>query len=129
MTRRHEQLEEVIRRTLQESLRKGIADPRVRGIVSVGHVKLAPDMADATAFVSAYPSENLELVLHGLKSATPHLRRELARRANLRRTPRIWFKKDAGAAAAAEVTRRLDPINDPHEGGRQHGQDEENLGN
>ena len=56
MTRRHEQLEEVIRRTLQESLRKGIADPRVRGIVSVGHVKLAPDMADATAFVSAYPS-------------------------------------------------------------------------
>ena len=33
------------------------------------------------------------------------------------------------AAAAAEVTRRLDPINDPHEGGRQHGQDEENLGN
>ena len=71
MTRRHEQLEEVIRRTLQESLRKGIADPRVRGIVSVGHVKLAPDMADATAFVSAYPAENLDLVMHGLKSATP----------------------------------------------------------
>ena len=38
-------------------------------------------MADATAFVSAYPAENLDLVLHGLKSATPHLRRELARRA------------------------------------------------
>ena len=96
MTRRHEQLEEVIRRTLQESLRKGIADPRVRGIISVGHVKLAPDMADATAFISAYPAENLDLVLHGLKSATPHLRRDLARRANLRRTPRLWFKKDAG---------------------------------
>ncbi|MAV54489.1 MAG: ribosome-binding factor A [Phycisphaerae bacterium] len=128
MTRRHEQLEEVIRRTLQETLRKGIADPRVRGIVSIGHVKLAPDMGDATAFISAFPPENLELVLHGLKSATPHLRRDLARRANLRRTPRLWFKKDAGAAAAAEVTRRLDPNNDPNEGGREHGHDEENLG-
>ena len=128
MTRRHEQLEEVIRRTLQETLRKGIADPRVRGIVSIGHVKLAPDMGDATAFISAFPPENLELVLHGLKSATPHLRRDLARRANLRRPPRLWFKKDAGAAAAAEVTRRLDPNNDPNEGGREHGHDEENLG-
>ena len=77
MTRRHEQLEEVIRRTLQESLRKGIADPRVRGIVSVGHVRLAPDMADATAYVSAYPAENLDLVLHGRAGPNPDSRRDM----------------------------------------------------
>ena len=38
------------------------------------------------------------------------------------------YLQDMYAAAAAEVTRRLDPNNDPNEGGREHGHDEENLG-
>ena len=92
MTRRHEQLEEVIRRTLQESLRGHCGSTCPRDRVRWSR-ELAPDMADATAFVSAYPAENLDLVLHGLKSATPHLRRNWPAAHNLRRTPRLWFKK------------------------------------
>ena len=100
MTRRHEQLEEVIRRTLQESLRKGIADPRVRGIVSVGHVRLAPDMADALRLWS-YPRESGFC----LRPEECNLRlRQQWPRAQSATHPRLWFKKDAGAAAAAKVT-------------------------
>ena len=53
--------------------------------------QLAPDMADATAFVSAYPFENLELVLHGL-DATP-----ICVGNSIRRTCdepwKTWFRK------------------------------------
>ena len=79
MTRRHEQLQRSDSPNLARVIAQGHRGPACPRNRVVGHVKLAPDMADATAFVSAYPAENLDLVLHGLKSATPHLRRELAR--------------------------------------------------
>ncbi|MFK7960504.1 MAG: 30S ribosome-binding factor RbfA [Phycisphaerales bacterium] len=83
-----------LRRAVQAVFDRGLNDPRVRGLVSVTRIELSPDFRDATVFVSIMPEEHAELTMHGVKAATGHIRSQVARRANLPRTPIMHFKHD-----------------------------------
>ncbi|NNF44452.1 MAG: 30S ribosome-binding factor RbfA [Phycisphaerales bacterium] len=114
MSVHNDQIVSVLTRALQEVLSRGLNDPRVRGLLSVTKVKVSPDQAAATVWVSVLPAEHADLSMHGLKSAATHIRRQVGERVRIRRMPQLHFKLDqsikreAGILHAIEEARRAD---------------------
>ena len=131
MSQRTDQLASVIRTAVQGVLSRGLNDPRVRGLVSVTKVDLAPDLSEAKVFVSILPAEHTELTMHGLRSAARHIQSKIAADVVARKLPRISFHLDEslkrqavvdaaitrGRSAADEGTDHLQDANDSHPGG------------
>ena len=81
-----------VQRELSELIRSGIKDPRIHPMTSVVAVEVTPDLKYCKAYVSVLGDEEAgKATIEGLKSAEGFVRRELARRVNLRNTPQIRF--------------------------------------
>jgi ribosome-binding factor A len=107
MTHRLEQVGSVIRVAVQSVLARGLNDPRVRGLVSVTKVEVAPDLSEARVFVSVLPAEHSELTMHGLKSAAGHIQSEIAKQVAARRMPRLAFRLDDSLKKQAAIDAAL----------------------
>ncbi len=107
MSIRTEQIAAVIQRAVQNVLSRGLNDPRVRGLVSVTRVDVTDDLAHATVYISVLPAEHAELTMHGLRSATKHVRHEVAGALRSRKTPRLEFRLDNSLKKQAEVHRAI----------------------
>jgi len=94
MTVRIEQIASTLRRAVQERITRGLNDPRIRGLVSITSVEVAPDLSEAYIGVSVLPSEHAALTLRGLESAAGRLRGEIGRAIRLRVMPRLLFRLD-----------------------------------
>ena len=94
MSHRPDQVASLIRKTVQMALDRGLNDPRVRGLISVMSVTLDDALSHAVVHVSILPAEHADLTMHGLRHATPAVRKQLARSIRLRRVPRITFQLD-----------------------------------
>lgn len=103
MTQRTDQIGSVLRRALQAQISRGLADPRVRGLISITGVSVSPDLADATVRVSVVPAEHEQLTLHGLRHAASHLRARVKPELRLRRVPRLHFQLDPSIKRQAEL--------------------------
>ena len=103
MSKRTNQVASLIQRAVQDQLSRGLNDPRIRGLISVTKVTVAPDLSDATIFVSVMPTEYTNLTLRGLQHAAAHIQRALAKVIRLRRQPRLLFKVDDSMKLAAET--------------------------
>lgn len=108
MTVRSEQVASIIQRSVQQIISRGLSDPRVRGLISVTGVKLAPDLSQATIKVSIMPEEHTTLTMHGLTSAARHIQRQLQELVELRRVPRLTFQLDDSIKREAQVLAALD---------------------
>src|SRR4051812_27410171 len=101
--RRAEQLAAILREAIQARLDRGLADPRIRGMVTVTSVKVAPDLKTATVMVSVMPHDKQELAVHGLNSAARHIRREVGDEVLLARLPDLTFRLDKSLEKQAGV--------------------------
>jgi ribosome-binding factor A len=101
--RRKLQLESVLLRTVQQRMAKGLADPRVRGLITITRVELTEDFKRAKAFVTVMPSEHAELTMHGLKAATPKIRKDIMGQIVIKDMPSLEFVYDTGLKAQMEV--------------------------
>lgn len=113
MTQRTDQVASEIQRAVSQELARGLNDARIRGLVSVTRVTVSQDMADATVGISVLPAEHAELTLHGLRSATPHLQRAVARAVQMRRVPRLAFQLDRSLKRLAEIDGALAAARNP----------------
>lgn len=102
-----------VQRELSEIIRNGIKDPRVSGtMLTIIAVEVTPDLKYCKAYVSALGSEEAAAsALEGLKSAVGYIRRELARRINLRNTPEITFILDQSIEYGVAMSRLIDEVN------------------
>ncbi len=98
-----EQVASVLRRAIQAVLSRGLNDPRVRGLVSVTSIDVSPDLAQAVVKVSILPESASELSMHGLRSASRHIRSAVAGNVELRRVPRLLFKLDLSLKNEAAI--------------------------
>ena len=114
--RRQERLAEQIRDEIAEILTRGdLRDPRI-GFTTVTRVELSADLTHARVLVSVLGQEAVqEQTLAGLSSATGYLRREIARRLKLRRSPELVFVIDHGAEEAVKIESLLEKIRRPSE--------------
>lgn len=116
MTRRTERVGEQIRAELARLLREEVADPRI-GLVTLTHVDVSPDFANARVLWSATaakgdPAETNLRTEQGLLCAASFLRRRLAETLPLRRMPELHFRHDPSLARGSEILNLLREIRD-----------------
>ena len=101
-----------VQRVLAEAIRAEIKDPRISPLTSVVSVEVAPDLKTCKAWISVYGDEEAQkATIEGLKSAEGFIRKELARRINLRNTPEIRFIVDQSIAYGVKMSKLIDEVN------------------
>lgn len=100
-----------VQKELAEIIRGEIKDPRISPLTSVISVEVAPDLKTCKAWISVYGDDHVaEDILAGLRSAEGYIRRELARRINLRNTPEIRFIVDQSIAYGVKMSKLIDEV-------------------
>lgn len=108
MRRRSLQIASNIQRELQNRLARGLADPRIKGLITVTRVELSDDLKHAKAFISVMPDQHAKLTMHGLTSATGKLRKDVMDRIHIKEMPTLRFVYDEGHKAQMEVMALLE---------------------
>ena len=100
-----------VQRELSEIIRGGIKDPRIHPMTSVVSVEVTPDLKFCKAYISVLGDEEAgKSTIQGLKSAEGYVRRELARRVNLRNTPELKFILDQSIEYGVNMSRLIDEV-------------------
>ena len=100
-----------VQKVLAETIRGEIKDPRIAPLTSVVAVEVSPDLKTCKAWISVYGDDHVaEDTLAGLRSAEGYIRRELARRINLRNTPEIRFIVDQSIAYGVKMSKLIDEV-------------------
>ena len=80
-------------------------------MTSVTDVETTPDLKYCKVYISVLGDEELlNSTLSGLRSAAGYIRRELARRVNLRITPELSFVADNSIAYGMEMSKKIDEV-------------------
>ncbi|MBR6315883.1 MAG: 30S ribosome-binding factor RbfA [Lachnospiraceae bacterium] len=99
-----------VQRELAQIIRE-LKDPRIAEMTSITEVSVTPDLKQCKAYISVLGSdEELKQTMDGLKSAEGFVRRELARRINLRNTPEIRFIGDGSIAYGVDMAHKIDEV-------------------
>ncbi len=86
--------DEILRETAN-IIRGELKDPRIGNMVSVTKVDTTADLKYSKIFVSVLGTDFVRKeTMEGLKSCSGYIRKELARRINLRNTPELKFVLD-----------------------------------
>ena len=100
-----------VQRELSNIIRGGIKDPRVAPMTSVVAVEVAPDLKTCKAYIIVFGDEKAQAdTVKGLQSAEGYVRRELARKLNLRNTPEITFVMDQSIAYGVTMSKMIDDV-------------------
>jgi ribosome-binding factor A len=84
--------------------RETFADPALAGqTITVTEVRVSPDLANATAFVTPLGGRDMEAVVRALNHAAGYLRHLVAQELELRVAPRLAFEADRSFDAASRV--------------------------
>ena len=93
-------------------IRQEIKDPRIHMMTSVTSVEVAPDLKTCKAYISVMGSdEEKKDTIAGLRSAEGYVRRQLAKRLNLRNTPEIQFVLDQSIEYGVHMSSLIDEVN------------------
>ncbi|MEE1085968.1 MAG: 30S ribosome-binding factor RbfA [Schaedlerella sp.] len=100
-----------VQRELSNILRGGIKDPRVNPMTSVVAVEVAPDLKTCKVYISVLGDVASQAdTLKGLNSAGGFIRRELARKLNMRNTPELTFVLDQSIEYGVNMSRMIDEV-------------------
>lgn len=107
---RAQRIADRIRQELSELLLYDISDPRLMGVM-ITDVTVDRELAYANTYVSALEgSQRAEEILEGLEHAKGFIRRELARRVDLRSFPNLRFHWDPTLERAEHIEKLLDSL-------------------
>ncbi len=119
MSRRTERVNDLIRDELSEMLLREVNDPRLTGIISITHVEVSPDLANARVHVSVMGEpEHQKEALAALNAAAAFFHRELKHRIEIRRVPFLTFRLDTSIEKGQEVLSLIQEVA-PHDGPRE----------
>lgn len=107
---RERRVADFIQREFASILQREMKDPRV-GMVSVNEVKVSTDLGYADLYVSsldAQSEEEREELLEVLRGAAGFLRTLIAKRAQMRSTPRLRFHWDLLPEESNRMARLID---------------------
>lgn len=100
-----------VMKTVSEIIRGDVKDPRVAPMTSVTDTEVTTDLKYATIYVSVLgDDEQSKKTLQGLKSSSGFIRKELARRLNLRNTPELKFVLDESLAYGMKMDKLIDEV-------------------
>ena len=100
-----------VQKELSNIIRGEIKDPRIHPMTSVMAVEVAPDLKTCKAYISVLGEQQAkDSTLRGLKNAEGYIRRELARRLNLRNTPEIRFILDESIEYGVNMSKKINDV-------------------
>jgi len=106
-------LAEEFKREISAILKDDLKDPRI-GFVSVVSAEVSADLHHAKVWVSVMgDEETVRECMAALKKAAGYVRREIARRIDLRHTPEIEFIYDDSIVHGAKITQMLREVLPP----------------
>ncbi|MSP11590.1 MAG: 30S ribosome-binding factor RbfA [Chloroflexi bacterium] len=109
-TRRQKQFNELLLREINLILQSQAADPRL-ALATVTQVKISPDLRNTTLYVTNMdPELDENEFLRALNSAAPFLRRELAKRVQMRLLPTLYFRYDHSFTSAQRILEILESL-------------------
>jgi len=119
-TNRQRKIAGVLQKDLVDVLQKAAQDGMQGVIISVSKVSVTPDLGIAKVYLSVFPSDKRNAIVEGVKSNSPLIRHELAKRTRnqLRRMPELLFFGDDTLDYIEEIDKSLrgedvNPIQDP----------------
>ena len=108
-------INEEIQKELSNLLRT-VKDPRVQDtMISITRVETTPDLRYTKVYVSFLPEEKAKEALAGLKSAGGYLRRELARKLQLRYASEIVWEQDDSIQYGAKMLKLINSLEVAHD--------------
>jgi len=113
-SRRLEKVSKVIQATISNVIRDDLADPRVKGLISVTRVDVSPDLRNAKIYLSilGIDEKQQQLSLMGINHANGFIRSHLAKKMTMKTCPALIFYLDAGTAIRFETMQILNQISD-----------------
>ena len=100
-----------VQRELSKVISQEMKDPRIDPMTSVIAVEVTPDLKFAKVFISVLgDEEKKQATMEGLKSATPFIRKHLAKTINLRNTPELTFVMDDSIAYGVNMSKLIDDV-------------------
>ncbi len=106
---RRGRINDEVKKELSLVLRE-VKDPRInQAFISVTSVEVSGDLKFAKVYYSAMMGDKKEIA-NGLKSCAGFIRREIARRLNLRMTPEFTFCEDHSIEHGAHISKLLNGI-------------------
>ena len=107
-TQRMLRVGEMIRRTLSEVLQRGdVHDDELAAMsITVGEVRMSPDLRIATAFVLPLGGQNKEAALAALRRNTVEIRHQVVKGGTMKFAPELRFQID-GTFDQMDATRAL----------------------
>jgi ribosome-binding factor A len=111
-------INEEIKHELSAVIRQGLKDPRVDSLISIIDVDTTGDLKHCKVYFSTLGDERKhQETLEGLKNSAGFIRRELARKVNLRNTPELHFHIDHSIEYGVNMNRLISEVNahDRHE--------------
>jgi len=103
MTHRPKQVASTLRRAVQTVLTRGLADPRIQGLITLTEVEVSSDLRHARILISVYPNKYETSTIKGLRNATLRIQRKVNELLALRRPPHIRFELDRSMKAQADI--------------------------
>ena len=95
----------------QIMLRGELNDPDLNGLsITVSEVRMSPDLNNATVFVIELGGGQSDRIIKALGRASPFLRHQIARRARLRRVPKLNFERDISFDNAERIGSLLQSV-------------------
>ncbi len=94
------------------SILREVKDPRVQqGMISVTGCDAAKDLSSCKVYLSVLGLQDEREFRRGLKSSNGWIRKELARRLQLRNTPELLFQLDHSIEEGAHINRLINELN------------------
>jgi ribosome-binding factor A len=99
-----------VKRIISHLLQNEVKDPRI-GFISITGVDLTKDLSECKVYFSLLSGqEKVEETKEALESASGYIRKQVAARANLRRTPALEFIYDDSIAYGAKIDKLLKEV-------------------
>jgi ribosome-binding factor A len=106
---RTDRVGEEFREIIAEEIHR-LKDPRI-GFVTVTGVEVTADLKRATIFYTVYGDDRAKAGSRAaLRSATPHLRRQLGRQVRLKVVPELRFEVDASITTGERIDALLEAV-------------------
>ena len=101
-----------IKKELSIMIHGELSDPRISSFTNVSYVETATDLKTCKVSISVLGASDMDKndTIIGLNSAKGYLRRELARRINLRNTPELFFELDEGLEYGNHLMELIDKV-------------------
>jgi len=105
-TNRMARVDSEIQTALSQTLTYNMNSKELEGVmVSVISCHTSKDLKHCKVLISIFPETDKEKKFYAIKNAIPFLRKELARKVNLRIVPELAFEIDDSAAYGANIDR------------------------